>query len=78
MIIPWLIELIVMVVLDVVAYAITPRPKAPKPDAVQEAEAPQASAGAPIFVVFGTVTVKEVNVLWYGDMATRTSQISAS
>jgi hypothetical protein len=77
MILPWLIALIVTVVLNVVAYVITPKPKGPKPDAVTEGENPTASAGKPIPVVFGTVMIKEVNVLGYWDKATRTQEISS-
>lgn len=77
MILPWVVALIVSVVLNVVAYAITPKPKAPKPDAVEEGQVPTASAGRSIPVIFGTVMIKEPNVLWHGDKSSNTTEIKA-
>jgi hypothetical protein len=73
---PWLIALAVSAVISVGAAVITPKPKAPKPPAVAQGEAPTASAGKPVPVVFGTVTIKEVNILWYGDKGQVTYQVS--
>lgn len=53
-----------------------PKPARNKPDSVQDFEDPTADAGRPIPVVFGTMTVKGTNVLWYGDKQTRRSKIS--
>lgn len=47
--------------------AIFLRPKKKRPDATTDLEAPVAEAGKPIPVVFGEITVKGLNVLWYGD-----------
>lgn len=49
-----------------------PKPKKRKPDSVQDLENPSADAGRPIPVVFGTITVKGLNVLWFGDKALKT------
>lgn len=46
---------------------LAPKPKTPKPPATSDLEDPTAEAGRPIPVVFGTITVKGLNVLWYGD-----------
>lgn len=73
----WLLTLVIVAALDVVAYLIAPKPKAPKPESAQEADNPKASAGSPIPVVFGTVLVKEVNVLWYGDKSMVSTQVDA-
>lgn len=73
----WVVAAVVATAINVVAYIIMPKPKGPKPDAVQSAQNPTASAGKPIPVVFGTIFIKEVNVLWFGDKATETSQVSA-
>jgi hypothetical protein len=54
-------------VIAVAISAIFLRPKQKKPDSVSQLDNPVAEAGKPIPVVFGTVTVKELNVLWYGD-----------
>lgn len=72
---PWLVALIVSAVLNVAAIIIMPKPKAPKPAAAEQAKAPTASAGKPIPVVFGTMTVTETNVLWYGQSSVREFEI---
>jgi hypothetical protein len=68
---------IVALVINIVAYMIMPKPKQAKPPAVQDAEDPVAEAGKPVPVVFGTMTVKGVNVLWFGDKSIRNYQINA-
>lgn len=67
---PWLIwigKLVLLTFINIIAYAILPKPKGPKPDEFKELEYPTAEAGKPIPVVFGEVTVSEWNYLWYGD-----------
>jgi hypothetical protein len=52
------------------------RPRVPKrPDVTQDLENPTADAGRPIPVVFGTITVKGLNVLHFGDKAQRTHMV---
>ncbi len=58
-------SLLVSIVLAVVSYALQPRPKMPTPAAATEMDNPTASAGTPLPVVFGTVTVKSSNFLGY-------------
>lgn len=67
--IPLLVQLAVTVTLMVIAYIIMPKPKPQKPE-VRDLQNPTADAGRPIPVVFGTKTVKGVNVLWYGEKTT--------
>jgi hypothetical protein len=73
----FLIPLIVAAVFNVVAYIITPKPKQPKPEAVQQAEAPTASAGRPIGVLFGDGTISETNCLYFGEAAAREYEVEA-
>jgi hypothetical protein len=73
---PWFLVLLVSVAIDVVAYLIMPKVSS-KSTAAQDAQAPTASAGTPIPVVFGTITVKGTNVLWWGDKSTHTYQVDA-
>lgn len=54
-----------------------PRPKAPQPDSTQDLELPTAEAGRPIPVVFGTVRIKGLNILWYGEKSSRQSKVKA-
>jgi hypothetical protein len=45
-----------------------PKPKSPKPDAVQELEGPTAEAGKQIPVIVGDITLKSPNFNWYGNI----------
>jgi len=63
---PW-IGLLVALVLMVISYLIMPKPKRAQPSQTRDFEAPTADASRPVPVVFGTLTVKGPNVLWYGD-----------
>jgi hypothetical protein len=73
----WFIPLLISLAIQVVAYILMPKPKAPKPEAAQDLQNPTAEAGRPIPVVFGTVTVKGVNILWYGDKTIRTYKVKS-
>ena len=55
MVFPFLIQLAIGIVLNVLAYLILPKPKGPKPPAVSDLETPTADAARPIPVVFGTI-----------------------
>lgn len=70
-------QIIIAVVINIVAYVLTPKPKGPKPEAVQQMDNPVAEAGKPIPVVFGEVTIKDPNFLWYGDKETNTYEVKA-
>lgn len=54
-----------------------PKPKRPRPDATKDIDDPVAEAGKPIPVVFGTITVKGLNVLWFGEKRTKTKKVKA-
>lgn len=60
------LNLLIALVLMVVAYLIMPKPKQKRPE-VEDLDDPTAEAGKPLPVLFGTVTVKGLNVLWFGD-----------
>lgn len=60
----------VLVVSALIATALAPKPPAPKPAALQDFDVPVAEQGRPVPVVFGTVLITGVNVLWYGDLRT--------
>jgi len=64
----FLIQLLIVVALDLISYAITPHPKAPS-SPVQDAQAPMASAGMTIPVPFGEIEVLAPDTLWWGDKA---------
>jgi hypothetical protein len=74
---PWWVLLAAVAVSIVVSFLLRPKVKAPKPDSVKDLEDPSADAGRPIPVVFGTITVKGLNVLWFGDKSTRRYRVKA-
>lgn len=63
----WWIALLVGLALNIIAYLIMPKPKQPKPPAAKDLEDPTAEAGRPMPVVFGTITVKGGNIVWFGE-----------
>lgn len=69
---PWWTIVLAAVALVALTYVLAPRPKAPKPESVTELEEPTADAGRPVTVPFGTITIKQLNELWYGDKQSRT------
>lgn len=73
----WFLPLLLAIVFNVIAYLLTPKPKKAKPEAAKDMENPTADAGRPIPVVFGTVTVKGLNVLWFGDKRKFTKEVDA-
>ncbi len=66
----FLVQLLIALALNVIAFLLTPRPKVSQPNEVTELEDPTAEAGRPIPVVFGTVLIKSPNTLWYGEKST--------
>jgi len=78
MVFQFLVALLVAVVLNVVAYLLMPKPKQPKPDSAKDADNPTAEAGKEIPVIFGSVTIKGINVLDFCDKSIRTYEIEAS
>ena len=77
MIAPWVVAIIGSVALQVVSMLLRPKPKQSRDASVKELEAPTASAGKPVGVVFGRVIVKDPNVLWFGDKSSSTYKVKA-
>ncbi len=73
----WLIPLLIGMALNVIAYLLMPKPKQNKPDAAKEMEKPTAEAGRPIPALFGTITIKGSNILWWGEKYMREYKVSA-
>lgn len=72
----FLIAIVVAIVLAVVAYMLMPKPKTNTPDMARDLEAPTSEAGRPVPVVFGDITIKSPNCLWYGQVQTTTHEIN--
>lgn len=61
------VQIAIGLAIAAVGFILTPQPKRTKPPEAQDLEAPTAEAGRPIPVVFGSITVRGANILWYGD-----------
>jgi len=70
------VQILIALVLQVIAYLLTPKPKQSQ-SATRDLEYPSADAGRPIPRVWGKVTVKGVNVLWYGEKKIRKYKVKA-
>lgn len=75
---PWLAMVLISFAMQVVAYVLTPKPKAPKPGAVEQAESPTAEAGRPLPKLWGSARVMETNVIGWWDKGTRQYQVKVS
>lgn len=73
----WIVATLVSLAISVAAYMLAPKPKQPKPEAAKEMENPTADAGRPVPVVFGEVTIKGPNVLWFGDKSISSYKVKA-
>lgn len=67
------VQVVIAIVMAVVAYALTPKPKAPAGAKAQTVTAPTLDAGAPLQVVFGRLRIRNPNTLYYG--GDRTTEI---
>lgn len=73
----WAIATLVSLAISVAAYLLAPKPKQPKPDPAKEMDSPTADAGRPVPVVFGEITVKAPNVLYFGNKSIRSYKVKA-
>lgn len=71
----WVIQLLIAIAVSVAAYLITPKPKGPQAESAKDLEAPVAEAGKPMPKVWGTLTIKGINLLWYGDKNVREFEV---
>lgn len=72
----FIVQILVSIALSYLAYLLAPKPKQAKPAAATEMENPTADAGRPIPVVFGTITIKAPNFLWYGEKTVKEYQVN--
>lgn len=69
--------IVVSLIINVIVALLMPKPKQNLPSTASEMQNPTADAGRPVPVVFGTVTVKSSNVLWYGEKSMHEFEIDA-
>jgi hypothetical protein len=73
----WIIAVVAAIAASALAILLMPKPKKAKPPGASDLENPTAEAGKPIPVVFGTITVKGLNVLWFGDKSALDKKVKA-
>jgi predicted phage tail protein len=66
-VVAWFVWLLIAIAFQVVAFLLAPKPKKQQPPETKDLDNPVAERGKPVPVVFGTLTVKGLNILWYGD-----------
>lgn len=59
----WFATLLIGLAINVVAYLIMPKAKAPQPAETQDMDNPTNSTGSPIMVIWGTPRIKGLNIL---------------
>lgn len=72
-----LIQIAVALVMLVVSYLLTPKPKQDKNVAARDLNSPTADAGREMSVLFGTMMTKSPNCLWFGEKSKRTYKVNA-
>ena len=73
---PFFVQLLIGLAINIVAYLIMPKPKAPKPPAAQDLQDPVAEAGKPLPVLSGSMTIKGLNILYWGEKRKITRNVS--
>ena len=59
---PWLIQIIIGLIINIIGYVLLASSQKPKPYEVKDAEDITAEAGRPVPVVWGSGTVKGLNI----------------
>lgn len=67
------VQLVVVIALSFLAYALQPKPKPPAAPKAQDITSPTLDAGTPLQVVFGRMRLRNPNTLFYG--GDRTTEI---
>lgn len=70
------LNLIIALALMVIAYLIMPKPKQQHPE-IQQQDDPVAQAGIPYPVLFGTMTIKQLNVLHFTEKRYKKRKVKA-
>ena len=76
--IPFLVQLLIGVALNIIAYMLMPQPKVAQPPETKEPESPTAEAGIPIRLLSGSKTIKSLNILATMNKQTVRRKVSGS
>lgn len=74
----FIIQIVIMLVSSYVAWALAPKPPAPKSSTLDDFDVPKAEEGTPIGVVFGSVIIKAPTLVWWGDLSTEKIKTKSS
>ena len=75
--IPFLINLVIGVALQVLGYLLMPSAKGANKREFDDMDDPTAESGRPMPVTFGEIEHTDVNIIWYGEKATVTREVDA-
>lgn len=70
--------LLISLALQILGYLLMPKPKAPPPPEFEDLKAPRATAGSPVYVVFGDAWIEDPNCIDFRDKATGTRMVKAT
>lgn len=62
-------QMVVGISMQAIGLLFQPKPEEPKPPSLDDWDEPTSDSSRPIPVVFGTVELKGLNALWWGDKA---------
>jgi len=65
---PFFVQALIVVALTAVLYLISPKPKMDKLKPADKVDVPNTEIGKPLAVIFGTVMIRDPNVVWFGDL----------
>ena len=71
----WLVNIIVGISLQILGYMLMPKPKQPSPPQLEDYNNPTFESGREIPKVFGTVTIRGLNGIYWGDKAQRSRKV---
>ena len=60
--------LAIIIVMSIITFLLTPKPKIEKLKPETEITAPETEVGKPLPVIFGTVILRNANVVWFGNL----------
>ncbi len=74
---PWLLQIIIGIVLNVIAYVLLGAAQKPKPPELQDQEAATSEAGRPMMLVSGSGTITGLNLIEAWDKEAIRRSVSA-
>lgn len=75
--IPFLIQLVIGVALQVLGYLLMPSAKKNNKQEFDDMDSPTAESGRPVSVIFGEHNIDDPNIIWFGDKRTIVREIDA-